>query len=435
MLGFLIGSVILVAVSVYWHNQKKQHEARVEAIPIRIHVNGTRGKSTVTRLIAGVLREGGYRTVAKTTGSAARVIHQDGSESPIKRAGPPTILEQMDIIAKHATSETDAIVMECMAVNPLYQDVSQHQIVNANITIITNVREDHQEVMGNTLPEIADALSKTIPVEGLLITTEDQPALQEQLADNAAANGSRFIYADPTWVTDEDLQAFDYIAFKENIAIGLSVAQELGIPRDVALRGMQRAVPDVGAVSVERFKVNGKELVWAPLFAVNDRESTILGVEALKTYHQPGATRIGVLNNRYDRAMRALKFAEIAAVDLKLDYYVTFGAYEAQVAANMVALGYPKERIIHLGDSQKTSAKEVLRQVLRLIEGEQGVLIGMVNVHTTQAELLVELFQRLRTQHTASDELLARTDTVPATTQRRHALTRRRYSAQEKIRV
>ena len=54
-------------------------------IPIRIHVNGSRGKSSVTRLIAAGLRAGGLRTVAKTTGSAAAVIHADGSETPVRR--------------------------------------------------------------------------------------------------------------------------------------------------------------------------------------------------------------------------------------------------------------------------------------------------------------------------------------------------------------
>jgi hypothetical protein len=33
--------------------ERRQHRRRLERIRIRIHVNGTRGKSSVTRLIAG----------------------------------------------------------------------------------------------------------------------------------------------------------------------------------------------------------------------------------------------------------------------------------------------------------------------------------------------------------------------------------------------
>ena len=42
----------------------KYHQLSLSGIPIRIHVNGTRGKSSVTRLIAAGLRAGRKRTFA-----------------------------------------------------------------------------------------------------------------------------------------------------------------------------------------------------------------------------------------------------------------------------------------------------------------------------------------------------------------------------------
>ncbi|SVD58206.1 uncharacterized protein METZ01_LOCUS411060, partial [marine metagenome] len=44
------------------------HRLSIAQIPIRIHVNGSRGKSSVTRLIAAGLRAGGLKALAKTTG-------------------------------------------------------------------------------------------------------------------------------------------------------------------------------------------------------------------------------------------------------------------------------------------------------------------------------------------------------------------------------
>ena len=58
------------------------HRRNLRKIPIRVHVNGTRGKSSVTRLIAAALREGGTVTCAKTTGTLARFIQPDGRELP-----------------------------------------------------------------------------------------------------------------------------------------------------------------------------------------------------------------------------------------------------------------------------------------------------------------------------------------------------------------
>jgi len=59
-------------------------------VPIRIHVGGTRGKTTVCRLIAAGLRSEGVRTLAKTTGTDPLLILPDGTERAWRRAGPPT---------------------------------------------------------------------------------------------------------------------------------------------------------------------------------------------------------------------------------------------------------------------------------------------------------------------------------------------------------
>ena len=59
--------------------EKWYHRRNLKVIPIRIMVNGTRGKTSVTRLIAAILREAGIRTWAKTTGTQAAWILPDGS--------------------------------------------------------------------------------------------------------------------------------------------------------------------------------------------------------------------------------------------------------------------------------------------------------------------------------------------------------------------
>ena len=73
----------------------KYHQFSLSGIPIRIHVNGTRGKSSVTRLIAAGLSAGGKRTFAKTTGTAPRVIDSKGIDRIIHRLRKPSIGEQV----------------------------------------------------------------------------------------------------------------------------------------------------------------------------------------------------------------------------------------------------------------------------------------------------------------------------------------------------
>lgn len=426
-----VASVVFIAllaagVFLYWRRSIVAHQRRLEQLAVRVHVNGIRGKSSVTRLVAGVLREGGFVTVAKTTGSAARVIGPKGEETPIARRGAATINEQVDIVERHVTPDVEGLVIECMAVRPLYQQYAQDYMVRSDITIITNVREDHQEEMGETLEEIADSMSVTIPRDGTLITAEDRPHLQERLRRNAEARGSRFLYADPAQVLDEDLREFDYLQFKENVAIGLTVARLLDIDRDSALRGMWKSVPDVGVVRLHTYDVRGKRVLWVPLFAANDRESVILTFELLQAYFPKGATVIGILNNRRDRGRRAELFATMVPADLAryLDHVVTFGAYEDTVTRTMIDRGYPAERIHNLGETREPSLDEILDEIAGMVEGDEGVLIGMVNIHTDQAELLIEHFAELRGGH-HDEELEASRDPrrLPHATRRVHRAT------------
>jgi hypothetical protein len=366
MFAILILTLTLLGVIISWWRERRDYDRQLEKLKIRIYVNGIRGKSTVTRLIAGVLREAGIQTLAKTTGSAAMVILPDGNEIPIQRRSSATIMELFNIASRYLEQDTEAIVFETMALYPANQTASQELLVKGNINVITNVREDHQDVMGESLEEIADTMSLMIPYDGVLITAEDRPHLRERLAEN--------------------------LSFRENISIGLAVAEILGIPRATAIRGMWNARPDVGVVNIQGTTWRNQEILWIPLFAVNDRESTVISVEALKPYYDPGATRIGILNNRYDRADRAMRFANIAAQDLDFDYWITFGAYEAQVTQRMLELGVARERIINMGFSVNPTLDQIFDKITDLTQGKQAVLIGLVNIHTPQAELLLDYF-------------------------------------------
>src|SRR5260221_12187209 len=85
-----------------------RHRRNLRAIPVRIHVAGTRGKSTTTRLIAAGLRAGGLRVVAKTTGTEPRLIRPDGSEAAWPRRRPPSVREQTRVFAEAMRDHADA---------------------------------------------------------------------------------------------------------------------------------------------------------------------------------------------------------------------------------------------------------------------------------------------------------------------------------------
>ena len=381
----------------YWRARQAAHEKRIRSFKVRVHVNGIRGKSTVTRLIAGVLREAGYRAVAKTTGSAAVTIDFDGRDIPILRTGPANVKEQQDIIAQWDSVSPDAMVIECMALQPKYQEWAEKMVIRAHIGVITNVREDHQDVMGETLPEIAVSMAHMCPTNGYLITAEHNPDLQKVLEKEAKKRGSTLIVADPARVTDEEAAQFDYLSFKDNIAIGLTVADLLGIDRNIAIRGMVKARGDIGVVRLQRVTLREKPIIWANLFAVNDRESMMISMDMLEPYCDDRTIKIGILNNRYDRERRAEQFGDVAVRDLKFDWLITFGAYEELVTRKLLSNGFPRERIVNLGFSVNPSVEQIIDSIAGMVpDGFQALLVGFVNIHTPQAEMIMEYFDHLK---------------------------------------
>ena len=70
----MTGFVIVGALLGRWTLESIRHQRLVNGLKWRIHVNGIRGKSTVTRIIAGMMREAGLVAIAKSTGTAAAVI-------------------------------------------------------------------------------------------------------------------------------------------------------------------------------------------------------------------------------------------------------------------------------------------------------------------------------------------------------------------------
>jgi len=72
--------IVILLSSILGIIEFTRHQKRIYSIPIRIHVNGTRGKSSVTRLIGAALRAGGIKTITKVTGTYPRLILEDGQD-------------------------------------------------------------------------------------------------------------------------------------------------------------------------------------------------------------------------------------------------------------------------------------------------------------------------------------------------------------------
>lgn len=318
ILGLLASLLCIAGIIEY-----QMHLRSLAAIPLRIHVNGTRGKSSVTRLVAAGLREAGIRTFAKTTGTAPRVIDAEGKDRIIHRLRLPSIGEQVRLINYFSMQKPDAIVIECMAVQPQYQWIAEHQMVRSQIGVITNVRPDHLDEMGPTEDDVAHSLCNTIPVGGTIITGEDQkPEILKRIAEE---NNSEFIRSDETSITDIELNKFTYMEHPSNIAVALDVCRKAGVERDIALSGMHKVKPDLGALVAWNLEIKSKRIQFVNGMAANDPVSTLqIWKFVIDRYPANGGTCV-FFNSRDDRPVRTRQMIELTFEEIKPDHFIIRG--------------------------------------------------------------------------------------------------------------
>jgi len=353
MLIVLVPALCLVVLTAYASFVTWRHRRAVDSIPIRVHVNGTRGKSTVTRLIAAGFRAAGYRTVAKTTGTAARLILEDGSELDLERSGPANIGEQVEIVRSAAKRKAEVLVIECMAVLPELQTTSQQSIVRGTCGVVTNVRPDHQEVMGEALEEIAWHLAAVSPPGGYLVTGEQSPTVLEVLKARATTLGAELLVADPA--TAPSAKEFGRHEFPDNLALALRVCEVHGIDRETALAGMRTAAMDPGALSEQPLRLEGREVLFVNAFAANDLVSTEQIIRSVCERRDERALVL-MVNARRDRARRTEDMALLVCNGFRVHSALLIGdgagALEriiARVRPDLPLLnvaGLPKEAVL-----------------------------------------------------------------------------------------
>lgn len=370
------------------------HRGRLARIPIRVHVNGTRGKTSVTRLIVAGLREAGVRCVAKTTGTVPRFILPNGREVPVYRPGGANIIEQKQAITMAAAQRAEALVVECMALQPQLQWLSEWKLIRATHGVITNARPDHLDVMGPTEDDVARALAGTVPFDGVFLTAEQKhrPFFQQVATDR----GSRFRSAQEIShsLSKADMEGFSYLEHKENVELALATCEELGVDAETALRGMWRAKPDPGAMTEASIEFFGRRLLFVNGFAANDPISTkYIWEESLKR-HRGLKRRIAVFNCRSDRPDRSEQLGESYADWTQADDVVLLGTGQYIFARAAVKCGLDPTRLVFVDRSHPADIFEIL---LGLAE-TSALVMGLGNI-AGPGLALAEYFANRGTDH------------------------------------
>ncbi|WP_340057457.1 poly-gamma-glutamate synthase PgsB [Corynebacterium parakroppenstedtii] len=335
--------------------------------------------------------------------------------------------EQYDFLKQWLDGSVNGLVVECMAVKPKYQNLCQNVILRSPISIITNVRLDHQEEMGDTIEEIADSLCNTVPEHGVVITGERNEKALTVIRKHCAARNSRLIVAKESELSASLVDKFSYQQFEENIAVVLALAEALNIDTDVAVRGMLKAEPDPGTTKVIKVEDDKDSLYWVPMFAVNDWESTTKVYNSVHDGRLPDGTKhVIAMNNRADRTDRASMFVDVITKDLKnrFDQIVLYGDIQDAVYQKLIAGGITEDKISTTTDIEETDGKALVARARESFDADATVAVyGMVNIHTQHVQSMEKYISTLKSEnaltpaqeHTGSVEVTAPKEAVTDT--------------------
>lgn len=138
---------------------------------VRILVTGTRGKSSLVRLIHAGLISQGLRAYGRITGVLPRSLEPDRVRT-IRRDSPVSFREMLWWL-KSLPPNAEAVVMENSAVSPEYQPAAAKWL-NPTLTVITNTRPDHQDAWGNNALAAERAIMLGVPENVPVVRGNDE---------------------------------------------------------------------------------------------------------------------------------------------------------------------------------------------------------------------------------------------------------------------
>lgn len=207
------------------------------AVPRRILVTGTRGKSSLVRILTAACRAVEPATLGKTTGDAPELHLPGGERAVLRRRGRARIIEQARLLRTCRKRGIRCLVVESMSITPEIMRAETRLIRPTHVAVV-NVRDDHRETLGADPGEQRARYLESLPVgtpwftrdRGLLAqsnaASERDPRAQGDFADEMLGLAQDVLHA-CGWATPAALEAAEQAA-AELVAEPREIADENG---------------------------------------------------------------------------------------------------------------------------------------------------------------------------------------------------------------
>ncbi|NNJ79773.1 MAG: capsule biosynthesis protein CapB [Xanthomonadales bacterium] len=259
---------------------------------LRVLVTGSRGKSSVARLLHAAFEACGLETWTRITGVVPRQLGPGGTREILRTSGAH--VEEMRWWLRSLPQKAQAIVLENSSITPELQPLAARWL-RPHLTILTNVLPDHQEAWGPGPAAAAEALAAGLHPDGRVLMPEHLEH-DKSLRSLLEKRGCTAVFA-----TAEDSGGPAHQSV--NAGLALAALEHLGLPAGEARRAVQGLGQDRYDFRVLRHR--GAELALA--FSVNDIASTRALFRSLRWREE--STRL-VYNHRADRPGRFRSFGD-----------------------------------------------------------------------------------------------------------------------------
>jgi hypothetical protein len=258
----------------------------------RVLVTGSRGKSSIVRLLHAAMHAAGLQSYARITGVVPRELGPLGTRTISRSAGAH--VEEMRWWLRALPPSAQAVLLENSAISPDFQGLAKRWLP-PDVTVLTNTLPDHQELWGESSACAARVLVAGVPKNSKLILPVDLEK-DKYLMELLGHRQCQLIFARPATAAGDNYHAV-------NVGLALATLECLGLATAPALEVMLGIRPDRYDFHVA--SCGGAEVAMA--FSANDITSTRNLFESLNW--SLDETRL-IYNHRADRPGRYRSFVD-----------------------------------------------------------------------------------------------------------------------------
>jgi len=175
-----------------------------------IHIGGTNGKGSTSHMLASVLQEAGYkvglytsphlkdfreriRVNGKMISKNYVVDFVEKYKTDFEKIQPSFFEMTVGLAFQYfADKKVDVAVIEV----GLGGRLDSTNVIDPDISVITNISYDHMALLGNTLPKIAEEKAGIIKKNGIVVIGESQLEVRSVFIKKATEKKATIVYAD-----------------------------------------------------------------------------------------------------------------------------------------------------------------------------------------------------------------------------------------------